>query len=321
MKGRLFDKIGYDFIEGKGLLIVVVVLFSSASFILGFFAGKKVSTTAVSQAKKAEPAIIEARTFKPAVPAPPAQIEAAAVKPQDVPPAVKNYELINPGEELQHAESIGPQPPQAEQPKTQQPKMEQPKTQQPEQLKPVAPKANLPAAELPKTPNPVLPKAKLPDTTRRVPVTKPQTKPQIETKAPTPAPETNNKNSVKDVLTPVAPPPQSTQAAQGTFHAAKESAKTTAKQQKAPKEIPAANSGEKYFIQIGAFKGVGDAMRLQDDLKMKGFDSDVIKNPVNDGVTLFKVRVGGNFTKAEASQMMTRLNKKGIKGFMKETQR
>ncbi|MBF0568145.1 MAG: SPOR domain-containing protein [Nitrospirae bacterium] len=301
MKGRLFDKIGYDFIEGKGLLIVVVVLFSSASFILGFFAGKKVTTTAV--AKKAESAIIEARTVKPAVPAPPAppaQTEAAAVKPQDVPPAVKNYELVNPGEELQHADAVRPQPPHAEQIK-------------PDQLKPEQPGQLKPAAELPRATSPTLPKAKSPDAPKRVP----DTKPQVETKTPAPTPVTNSP-AVKDVLTPVAPPAVGTQ---GTFHAAKESAKTTAKQQKIPRESPPANSGEKYFIQIGAFKNVGDAMRLQDDLKIKGFDSDVIKNPVNDGVTLFKVRVGGNFTKSEASQMMTRLNKKGIRGFMKEAQR
>ncbi|MBF0488615.1 MAG: SPOR domain-containing protein [Nitrospirae bacterium] len=314
MKGRLFDKIGYDFIEGKGLLIVVVVLFSSASFILGFFAGKKVSTTAV--AKKAESAIIEARTVKPTIPAPPTppapptQTEVTAVKQQDIPPAVKNYELTNTGEDIQHAESVRPQPPHAEQLKPEQPRQEQPKQEQPKQEQPGQLK---PQAQLPRATSPVPTKAKSPDTARRVP----EPKPQAETKTPAPTPVTNSP-AVKDVLTPVAPPGVGTQ---GTFHAAKESAKTTAKQQKIPKEIPPANSGEKYFIQIGAFKGVGDAMRLQDDLKMKGFDSDVIKNTVNDGVTLFKVRVGGNYTKSEASQMMTRLNKKGIRGFMKETQR
>jgi hypothetical protein len=278
MKGSFFDKIGYNFIEGKGLLIVVVILFSSTSFILGFFAGKKmsVSDSAAPQAKKAELTVIEARAARPAVPTPqpappqpptpqpaapqPPTPEAAAVKPQEESPAgkdIKTYDLVKPAEQPQQAEPVRP-PPQ-------------------------------PAPEPAKAPSEAL----------------------------------SSKPPAKDVLTPAAiPKGRNASSQEVAVHASKES-KTAVKQQKTAKQVPKTYSDntEKYFIQIGAFKSLSEAMRLQEELKMKGFDSNISKNPVNDGVTLFKVRLGNNYTKAEASRIMARLNKKGINGFMRETQR
>ncbi|MBF0456275.1 MAG: SPOR domain-containing protein [Nitrospirae bacterium] len=315
MKGRIFDKIGYNFIEGKGLLIVVVVLFSSVSFIMGFFAGKKVSSSAVLQAKNI--GIIEAKAVRPAMPTPtapapplptapptqpaPATLKPQEVKPQEEPPAGrKTYDVVSPVEQPSHSEPVRPESALPEQPKAEKPK-------------PAAPTAE--PIVIPNTVSQVQPKAKIPKTAKHIPEAQPQT----ETKTPQPTPEhTKPTPPVKDILTPVSPPPQGSQAAQGTFHASK----TTVQQQKiANKEVTASKSGEKYYIQIGAFKNAGDATRLQEDLKTKGFDSEIVKNPVNDGVTLFKVRVGSNYTKSEASQVMARLNKKGIKGFMRDNQR
>ncbi|MBF0515783.1 MAG: SPOR domain-containing protein [Nitrospirae bacterium] len=319
MSNRFFDKIGYNFIEGKGLLIVIVVLFSSVSFILGFFAGKKVSATSVLQAKKDEPAFFEAKAAKTPPPAPPLKSpEIAPVKPPEEPQTAKKpYEIINQSEP--HSEPAQPSAPVAQPPKAEPLKPEQPKPDhsKAEQTKPEQPRQVAPAAHakpepalLPKTPAPAEPKAKTPKIANN--------KHLIETKAqpvPTPSPAPVKPNPpVKDVLTPVTPP---SQAAEGTV----QTAKTTAKHQKPPKDIPAASSGEKYFIQIGAFRGFSDAMKLQEDLKSKGFDANIVKNQVDDGVTLYKVRIGGNLSKAEASQTMTTLNKKGMRGFIKETQR
>ncbi|MEO5359739.1 MAG: SPOR domain-containing protein [Nitrospirota bacterium] len=290
----MFDRIGYNFIEGKGLLIVIVVLVSSVSFILGFFAGKKVSSPVVLQAKNTEPAIAETRpVIKPAPPQQHVQTDAAAPKPlEEVPAAKKTYEILNTAEQPDPVKPHTPQQPKPEQAKPEPPKL-QPK---------------LEPAELPKTPIPAQPKAKTSKHTA-------EANPQTETKTPMPAAETTKPTpAVKDVLTPVTPPPQT---AQSTLQASK----TTAKQQKTEKEAPAANSGDKYFIQIGAFRNFSDAMKLQEDLKAKGFDANIVKVAVNDGVTLYKVRLGGNYAKTEASQVMTSLNKKGIKGFIKESQR
>ncbi|MBF0319118.1 MAG: SPOR domain-containing protein [Nitrospirae bacterium] len=280
MKGSFFDKIGYNFIEGKGLLIVLVILFSSGSFILGFFAGKKMSVfdTAHQQAKKAEQPVIEAKAARLAVPTPQTPVP-PAVTPQEEQPAgkdIKTYELVKPTDQPQQVEPVRPQTPQPEQPMPEQPKAEQPKT------------------------------------AKAVPPPLPSPEP---TKAPSEA-----KPPAKDVLTPVAIP----QTQNNPVPVPKES-KSQAKRQQGAKPLPKEQyttiGGERYYIQLGAFKSLGEAMRLQDELKIKGFESNIIKNPVNDGVTLFKVRLGSNYTKSEAAQLMARLNKKGVRGFMKETQR
>ncbi|MCG6553116.1 MAG: SPOR domain-containing protein [Candidatus Magnetominusculus sp. LBB02] len=290
MKGRVLGKIGYNFIEGKGLLIVIVVLFSSASFIMGFFAGKKVSLSAAPQALKIEPAFTQANMVKPTPAAQPplASPARAAEEPLVV---SKPAETTIPVEEPKRVETVSPQPTPASQPKL---------TQSIEQPKPEPPKQPTPSPESAVTPNPAHTRTPAPEKHAR----------EAMAAAPsaTPAAAKPTPHVVKDVLTPVSPPPQQG----GALYASK----TIAKQ---PATAP--TSAEKYYIQLGAFKGVGDAMRLQEDLRLKGFESEIVKNSVNEGVTLFKVRIGGQLTKAEVSQTMAKLNKRGFKGFIRELPR
>ncbi|MBF0564257.1 MAG: SPOR domain-containing protein [Nitrospirae bacterium] len=80
---------------------------------------------------------------------------------------------------------------------------------------------------------------------------------------------------------------------------------------------PRKSSVGKFFIQVGAFKSLGEAMRLQEELSQKGFESNVSKHAISDSVTLYKVRLG-NYSRDEATQTLSKLNKKGVKGFMRE---
>ncbi|QWR76122.1 SPOR domain-containing protein [Candidatus Magnetomonas plexicatena] len=243
MKLGFFGKFDYNFIEGKGLLIAVIISFSSISFIIGFFAGKKFSSGEIPQsAKKIGGYVVtEVKTLK--------EETSHAVTPEPATTVnVKQQEYTAPEATPQQAQ------------------------------KPAA--ADTPQASEKPAAEPML--------EVQEPVSKPPQQVKEHQAAKTPEP----KAAVKKPVQPKVKPAQE-------------------KQSKQP-ETP---HGQMYYIQVGAFKNVEEAEKIQEDLRRKGFSANILKTPIKDGVTLFKVRVGDYSSQAEANAILGRLSKKGFKGF------
>ncbi|MBF0338354.1 MAG: SPOR domain-containing protein [Nitrospirae bacterium] len=249
-----FDKFSQSFMEGKGLLIVVMIVFSSFSFVVGFFAGKKLSDkTANTNASTTCTPEMMARTAQQ----PPMNLFNNTPAPTES--ATPNNEPI----ENLNKKAAKDLPPDI---------MEDvPAHQEPEQSPP------------PHTPPPK------PENTL--------TKPTAKAPGATP-----------DVRQPQKKP------AEQQLHVVTHEPKPSGKQTHA-------SGKERYIIQVGAFKSLGEAMRLQEELKQKGFESAISKHAIQEGMTLYKVRLDYANSKDDAVSTLSRLNKKGIKGFIKgETQ-
>ncbi|KJU82272.1 Sporulation/cell division region, bacteria domain protein [Candidatus Magnetobacterium bavaricum] len=250
-----FDKFSQSFMEGKGLLIVVMIVFSSFSFVVGFFAGKKLSDKAASTnaSTTCTPDIIARNQQQP-----PMNLFNSTPIPTE--PAAPNN--ANPIENL-NKKATKDLPPDITD--------NDPSLQEPEQTPP------------PKTPTPK------PDKT-------------------VPKPTAKASSATPDVRQPQKKP------AEQQLHVVTHEPKASGKQAHAAGK-------ERYVIQVGAFKSLGEAMRLQEELKQKGFDSNISKHPIQEGMTLYKVRLDYANSKDDAISTLSRLNKKGITGFIKgETQ-
>ncbi|MBF0336277.1 MAG: SPOR domain-containing protein [Nitrospirae bacterium] len=241
-----FDKFSHSFMEGKGLLIVMMIVFSSFSFVVGFFAGKKLSDKAAltNTSTTCTPEMMAGNK-----PQPPINLFTTTPAPS-VAPDTQPVENLN-----KKAAKDFP----LDQP------VEDQAPQEPEQT---------------------------------APVTTPTPHPQKTVAKPTAPPVV-----AKPAIKPTEPPHQQLQV---VTH----EPKTPTKQTHAPGK-------ERYIIQVGAFKSLGEAMRLQEELKQKGFDSNVSKHPIKEGMTLYKVRLDYANSKDEAIATLSRLNKKGITGFIK----
>ncbi|KJU83348.1 Sporulation/cell division region, bacteria domain protein [Candidatus Magnetobacterium bavaricum] len=246
-----FDKFSHSFMEGKGLLIVVMIVFSSFSFVVGFFAGKKLSdkTANTNASTTCTPEIMARTAQQPkmnlfnSTPAPTEPATVNNTKPienlnknatKDLPPDITDND---------------------------------PTLQEPEQTPP----PNTPAPRPEKT---------------------------------VPNPTARTKGATPDVMQPEKKPPQ--QQLQIVTH----ESRTSSKQANVAGK-------ERYVIQVGAFKSLGEAMRLQEELKQKGFESNISKHPIQEGMTLYKVRLDYANSKDDAIATLSRLNKKGITGFIK----
>ncbi len=77
-------------------------------------------------------------------------------------------------------------------------------------------------------------------------------------------------------------------------------------------------SNRKYIVQLGAFKSILSAKKLRASLKQKGFYSAIDRVKTNDNEVLYKVRLLGLNTKNEATTILSKLGKKGVKGIIVE---
>ncbi|MCI4625987.1 MAG: SPOR domain-containing protein [Candidatus Magnetoovum sp. WYHC-5] len=75
--------------------------------------------------------------------------------------------------------------------------------------------------------------------------------------------------------------------------------------------------GQKYFVQAGAFKSKEQADILKGKLEGQGFQATVYKQTIKDQLIMYKVRIGDFETKEEADLALSKLNKKGVTGFVK----
>ncbi len=76
-------------------------------------------------------------------------------------------------------------------------------------------------------------------------------------------------------------------------------------------------AGQKYFVQAGAFKSKEQADILKGKLEGQGFQATVYKQTIKDQLIMYKVRIGDFETKEEADLALSKLNKKGVTGFVK----
>ncbi|MBF0464859.1 MAG: SPOR domain-containing protein [Nitrospirae bacterium] len=247
MKLGFFGKFDYNFIEGKGLLIAIIISFSSISFIIGFFAGKKFSGGEIPQsAKKIGGFVVtEVKTIKE---------ETAHTVATPTPDITTEQERPAP---------------------------ETTKHQQQQQK----------IAGLTETPHAI---------------EETYTEPVAEVHEPSPKPQRQVHQTPRQEQKPEP----------------KAAVKKTAqpKVKPVPEKLlkqPEAAHGQRYFIQVGAFKNVLEAEKVQEDLKRKGFSANILKTPIKDGVTLFKVRVGDYSSQTEANAVLGRLSKKGFKAFIR----
>ncbi|MEO5357118.1 MAG: SPOR domain-containing protein [Nitrospirae bacterium YQR-1] len=258
MKFGFFSKFDYNFIEGKGLLIAVIISFSSISFIIGFFAGKKYSGGEISQsAKKIGGFVVtEVKTLKETVPVSAPESETAVKDNQHSRDKEQEYAANQVLKAQQQQKNTKPEPP--------------PATEK-----------NLPETETVVVNREVEPKPQQQKQGKEHRTVKADSKPELKT-------------------------------------AQKKQAQA---KQKPVEEKPAKQTEEafrqRYYIQVGAFKNVEEATRVQNDLKIKGFSASILKTPIKDGVTLYKVRVGDYNSQTEANAVLGRLSKKGFKCFMR----
>jgi cell division septation protein DedD len=278
MKTGVFDKFSYNFIEGKAPLIAIVILITSISFTLGFFAGKSLSVPK-DNARAAE--VLQ----KDGAPVD----EAAAheklkqllgggqggLRPSDGDAATT--ELQPPGEiRPERAPERAPEHTgEAEKPAPAPPKSED---------KPAGPAIKDAVKDAPI-------KAAPPDKDA------PDGKETAKKDAPARADEQKSRTAK------VAPAK--------TAH--KNTTADTASKEAAAKKTP---KGERYFIQAGAFKSAGEADRLVGELKGMGFNPEVSPD-VSKKPNLVKVTLGGCKSREEADRILAKLAKNGIKGFVR----
>jgi cell division protein FtsN len=258
MKFGFFSKFDYNFIEGKGLLIAVIISFSSISFIIGFFAGKKFSGGEIPQsAKKIGSFVVtEVKTLKETVPG---TIPEAEVTGRD------NWD-----KEQEHGAPLGAKTQQQKKAVTDKPPAVEKNIAEPETAETVV--YNREAELKPVQQKPAAKERK---------VVKAETKPEP-------------KSVVKKLAQAKARPVE-----------------------EKPAKKADDGHGQRYYIQVGAFKNAEEATKVQSDLRKKGFEASILKTQIKDGVTLFKVRVGDYHSQAEANAVLGRLSKKGFKCFMR----
>ncbi|MBF0538922.1 MAG: SPOR domain-containing protein [Nitrospirae bacterium] len=266
-----FDKFNHSFMEGKGLLIIVIIVFSSFSFVVGFFAGKKLS--------------IKAANTNASTSCTPEMIESQARNKQQSPinmfPNVPSTRETEPPKDPKNS----PEP------------VENLNKKTPKDLPPDVTEDNQDHQE---TPSPIkTPPPQQPDkTVKKSPVKDTSARPEAIRQPATVRSESDHeKRKPQQELQVVTHEPRVLN-----------------------KQTNAAGR-ERYVIQVGAFKSLGEAMRLQEELKQNGFDSNISKHSIKEGITLYKVRLDYANSKDDAITTLSRLNKKGIKGFIKgETQ-
>ncbi|MBF0344115.1 MAG: SPOR domain-containing protein [Nitrospirae bacterium] len=272
----IFDKFNQSFMEGKGLLIMVIIVFSSFSFVVGFFTGKKLS-------------IKEANTIASTDNPPNVQENTAKNRQQSTPNIFSNVTSSNTADvsadKVESVENLNKKA------------IEEQNTDIVEDKTQVKPDSQTPKENVPVKATPqVIHQPEKTVTKSSAKEKKPHEMAAAETKQ-----SEKLKKPIPVVITkeiPVKPRPQT------------DEIKVLSKQTHG-------GGKEHYIIQVGAFKSLGEAMRLQEELKQKGFESDISKHAIKDGMMLYKVRLDYANSKDDAAATLSRLNKKGIKGFIK----
>ena len=94
--------------------------------------------------------------------------------------------------------------------------------------------------------------------------------------------------------------------------AAEKAEKVRADKEKAVAQTPAAtDSAFNYFVQAGAFRGQGEAEAQRAKLAMLGWESRISEREQN-GITVFRVRVGPFSKRDDAEQLKSKLDGAGV---------
>jgi cell division protein FtsN len=337
MRFSLFDKFSFSFIEGKGLLITIIIVFSSVSFMIGFFAGKKlnVSETGLEgmakssespdsnsikiEEKKADVQAIY--TESDAAPDKSSERAAKVDRASVVPKTQGNENTPKPSsaqpvaKETIHPEALAGSTEKSLASTTSTVNVE-------EKQSPAIEGSNVDSAARQPKPGHTTSHKNVPET-KKTEKHKPREL-KVKQIEPPPADEVQPAaKQAKSLKTGVAGPgikgvdDNPSAPPEGGVHGRSQVTRVVQPEQKQIITAPRKSPAGRFFIQVGAFKSIGEAMRLQEQLGQMGFDANISKHSISDGVTLYKIRLG-NYSREEANQTLSKLNKKGVKGFVRE---
>jgi cell division septation protein DedD len=74
-----------------------------------------------------------------------------------------------------------------------------------------------------------------------------------------------------------------------------------------PKPAPSSQSQNAYWIQVGAYSNQQNATNLAEEYKQKGYNAIVLEPSPSDRRKLYRVRLGGYATRAQAEQALDTL--------------
>lgn len=112
----------------------------------------------------------------------------------------------------------------------------------------------------------------------------------------------------KPVILPVAPKAEDSQAEPVSQKVEK------LREQAATKSSPTEDL-KAWMVQVGTFENADNARKYRDELRAKGFTTHVIEDKAK-GKASFKVRVGPEVERKRIESLKSRLEKKGVKGFI-----
>jgi cell division protein FtsN len=296
MKTGLFDKFSYNFIEGKAPLIAIVILITSISFTLGFFAGKSLS-------KPHE----EGRTAVALQTAAPVDETAAHEKlkrliggetgslPSGVGTGVGTGVGSGGNAGVGNAGVVEIQPERAPE-------------RAPDAGKSAPEKSGSSKSETGST-GPVMKETviKAAPPVKEAAPKEAASKAEGPVKKETPAKPDMPDKTAADKIVPDKTTMDKTAADKSTKAAQKDAAADTASDAKKTD-----TGAERYFIQAGAFKSASEADKLAGKLKAMGFKPEILK-----GTKLVRVKLGDYNSRDEAYKILLKLDKKGVKGFVR----